>query len=264
MTLRKTAALILAAVLLFLCGCRDKKASESGEPRQMLVIGSDIYAPYFYIGENGDFAGVDVEIARAACKKLNVEPVFKKINWQNKDETLNNGDVDCLWGSFSMTGREDAYSWAGPYLKSRQVAVVKTSSDIFKLNDLNGKSIAVQNGSKPEELFLENSLPQIKSLRNVYCFSSIGIVFAALKKGYVDACAGHETAFMELMKSSAGEYRILEEPLLEVELGVAFSKESPAFSAERLTNALNELQSDGVIADIIASYGLSSDALIGG
>lgn len=52
----KTAALILAAVLLFLCGCRDKKASESGEPRQMLVIGSDIYAPYFYIGENGDFA----------------------------------------------------------------------------------------------------------------------------------------------------------------------------------------------------------------
>ena len=48
MTLRKTAALILAAVLLFLCGCRDKKASESGEPRQMLVIGSDIYAPYFY------------------------------------------------------------------------------------------------------------------------------------------------------------------------------------------------------------------------
>ena len=42
MTLRKTAALILAAVLLFLCGCRDKKASESGEPRQMRVIGSDI------------------------------------------------------------------------------------------------------------------------------------------------------------------------------------------------------------------------------
>ena len=177
---------------------------------------------------------------------------------------LNNGDIDCLWGSFSMTGREDAYSWAGPYLKSRQVVVVKTSSDIFKLNDLNGKSIAVQNGSKPEELFLENSLPQIKSLRNVYSFSSIGIVFAALKKGYVDACAGHETAYMELMKSSAGEYRILEEPLLAVELGVAFSKESPAFSAERLTNALNELQSDGVIADIIASYGLSPDALIGG
>ena len=51
---------------------------------------------------------------------------------------------------------------------------------------------------------------------------------------------------------------------LAMELGVAFSKESPAFSAERLTNALNELQSDGVIADIIASYGLSPDALIGG
>ena len=264
MSLRKTAALMLALILLCLCGCRDKKAAESGEPQQTLVIGSDIYAPYFYIAENGDFTGVDVEIARAACKRLNVEPIFKKINWQNKDEALNNGEVDCLWGSFSMTGRENAYSWAGPYLKSRQVAVVKSSSDIFKLSDLNGKSVAVQNGSKPEELFLNNSLPQIKSLRNVYSFSSVGIVFAALKKGYVDACAGHETAYKELMKSSAGEYRILEEPLLEVELGVAFGKESPASSAEKLTDALNELQSDGVIADIIAAYGLSSAALIGG
>ena len=260
-------AAALAAILTLstLTACGGTGTDGSGqEDLPRLVIASDNYKPYSYVGPNGNLIGVDVDLATEACRRLGYAPEFCQIVWENKDTYLSSGQVDCLWGSFSMTGREDAYSWAGPYLKSRQVVVVKSSSDIFKLNDLNGKSIAVQNGSKPEELFLENSLPQIKSLRNVYSFSSIGIVFAALKKGYVDACAGHETAYMELMKSSAGEYRILEEPLLAVELGVAFSKESPAFSAERLTNALNELQSDGVIADIIASYGLSPDVLIRG
>lgn len=267
MRIRKKGIALLLAVLFALTafpGCGKTVSETDNSELPALIIGSDEYLPYFYMDSDGDFAGIDVDLAREACRRLGLRAEFRRISWGNKDAYLESGEIDCLWGSFSMTGREDAYSWAGPYLKSRQVAVVKTSSDIFKLNDLNGKSIAVQNGSKPEELFLENSLPQIKSLRNVYSFSSIGIVFAALKKGYVDACAGHETAYMELMKSSAGEYRILEEPLLAVELGVAFSKESPAFSAERLTNALNELQSDGVIADIIASYGLSSDALIGG
>ena len=36
---------------------------------------------------------------------------------------------------------------------SRQVVVVKASSDIRTLKDLNGKYIAVQNASKPDKLF---------------------------------------------------------------------------------------------------------------
>ena len=44
---------------------------------------------------------------------------FRQISWQEKDQLLADGEVDCLWGSFSMTGREDCYNWAGPYMYSR-------------------------------------------------------------------------------------------------------------------------------------------------
>lgn len=150
---RYAAAFLSATLLLCLCACTGGKNESETAQKEKLVIGSDIYAPYFYIDDNGDFTGIDVEIAHEACGRMNIQPVFKKIVWQNKDVYLENGEVDCLWGSFTINGREELYSWAGPYLKSRQVAVVRADSDIYRLGDLSGKRIAVQDGSKPEELF---------------------------------------------------------------------------------------------------------------
>lgn len=84
--------------------------------------------------------------------------MFKRTSWQEKDELLAAGDVDCLWGCFSMTGREELYRWAGPYMYGRHVVVVREESDIYELSDLNGKRVAVQIGSKPEELFLTHQV----------------------------------------------------------------------------------------------------------
>ena len=53
--------------------------------------------------------------------------------------TANEGAVDCLWGCFTMTDREDKYNWAGPYMYSRQIVVVNKDSGIENLADLKGK-----------------------------------------------------------------------------------------------------------------------------
>lgn len=103
-------AAFLATICLFLSGCAVTDAPEKPTEKEALVIGSDIYSPYFYLDDNGDFAGIDVEIAREACRRLGVTPEFKQISWQNKDACLKSGTVDCLWGSFSMNGREDDYN----------------------------------------------------------------------------------------------------------------------------------------------------------
>ena len=241
---RYAAAFLSAALLLCLCACTGGKNESETAQKEKLVIGSDIYA-------------------HEACGRMNIQPVFKKIVWQNKDVYLENGEVDCLWGSFTINGREELYSWAGPYLKSRQVAVVRADSDIYRLSDLSGKRIAVQDGSKPEELFLNNKLPQISGLENIYSLPSVDTVFAALRKGYVDACAGHEAAYRELIKNSGGEYRVLEEPLLQADLGVAFYRESASPIKAELTKVLKEMGADGTIEKIISPYGLDGSGLTG-
>lgn len=228
----------------------------------MLVIGSDNYEPYFYLDENGAYAGIDVEIATAACERLGWTASFQKINWQEKDALLERGDVDCLWGSFSMNGREDRYRWAGPYMYSRQVAIVQADSDIRTLADLNDKRISVQISTKPEELLLTHQVPGVEQVKNVYSLANVNDVFAALDKSYVDACAGHETAYRSFIGERAGQYRVLDQELLRVGLGVAFYKGDDTGRAEALGDVLRELKEDGTTAGILERYGVDAQAAL--
>ena len=65
--------------------------------------------------------------------------VFAYINWEEKKELVEYGDIDCIWGSFTIDGREEEYNWTGPYMISRQVVAVNEDSDIYSLSDLKGK-----------------------------------------------------------------------------------------------------------------------------
>lgn len=261
--IKRIIAIMLAAVCVFLSACTDKAQETEAFPNGTLLIGSDIYSPYFYLGDDGSFTGIDVEIATEACRRLGMKAEFQQISWQNKEEYLEEGAIDCLWGSFSMNGREEDYAWAGPYMHSKQVVAVLKSSDIYKLKDLNGKRISVQNGSKPDGLFSADAVKGV-SVKRVYTFATMSTAFAALKKGYVDACAGHETALRDYIKNVSGDYQILDEFLLAADLGVAFQKESGQEQAEQLAAVLNEMKSDGTIRKILEGYDLDIDFAIEG
>lgn len=262
MRIRKKGIALLLAVLFILTafpGCGKTVSETDNSELPALIIGSDEYLPYFYMDSDGDFAGIDVDLAREACRRLGLRAEFRRISWGNKDAYLESGEIDCLWGSFSMTGREDQYAWAGPYMTSRQVLLVAEDSPVTTLADLEGLQVGVQFTSKPDELFSAGAGIGFPTLRSLYCFSETEELLAALRKGYVDAIAGHETMFLEYMKTATGHYRILEEPLLEVELGVAFAKNGDEQMAERLTGVLRAMYEDGFVASVLERHGISSE-----
>lgn len=84
-----------------------------------ILVGSDVYPPFNYIGEDGAPTGIDVELAKEAFRRMGYRAEFTIIDWERKTQLLETGDIDCVWGSFTINGREDDYRWAGPYMASR-------------------------------------------------------------------------------------------------------------------------------------------------
>lgn len=254
---------ILLAIIM-ISGC--SKGSVDKETRtetKKIVIGSDIISPYLYQNANGEFIGIDVELATEALHRMGYEPEFRLIVWENKKKLLADGDVDCIWGCFSMNGREDEYQWAGPYLYSRQTVAVRMDSKIQKLSDLEGKMIAVQETSKAEEYFLRSDFKDIPDVSLVYCFSNMDEVFAALRKNYVEAICGHESALVSFINTAPDEYRLLDESFLYSELGVAFDTEYDSEFVEELGAALADMMKDGTTAAIVGRYGLDAEKSLG-
>lgn len=256
-----TAAAVLSAVFI-LSDCSDKSAVSS-DALPVIIIGSDEYEPYNFSDKNGNPAGIDVEIASEAFLRMGYKAQFKNIVWNEKDEMLATGKVDCLWGCFSMNGREDIYRWVGPYMNSRQAVAVRADSNIYSLSDLSGKRVAVQSSSKPEEILSKKSadIPQVSGL---YCFVRTEYIFAALRKNYVDAVAGHEYMLRVFINESDNKYRLLDESLLLSKLGVAFAKDNDSALPEKLRATLYDMKNDGTLAQIAVKYGLDPNTALGG
>lgn len=256
MTLVKKAAAMLGAALITIAatGCSGVE-EKVNEDLPELIIGCDIYAPFSFIDENGEFSGIDIELAREACRRIGYAPTFTQVVWDERDSLLADGSIDCLWSCCSMNGREDKYDWAGPYMNSEHVVAVCDDSDIRNLADLEGVRIAVQSGTRSEELFLNQSsgLPEIG---NLFCFTDLNDIAAALRSGYVDAIAGHEVALNDCKNEYADDFRILDECIQNSDLGVAFLKGRGDGLSGELGNALSEMTADGTTAQIIEKYGI--------
>ena len=121
-------ACLLAGVLTG-CGGVVPRA-KADEDRPTVTVGCDTYSPFSYVDVDGNLTGIDIELASEAFSRMGYEPEFTIINWEEKKDLLHNGDIDCVWSSFTMDGREDEYRWAGPYMRSHQVVAVNVDSDI--------------------------------------------------------------------------------------------------------------------------------------
>lgn len=219
-----------------------------------LNVGSDLYPPFVYSDEYGNIVGLDVEILTEALARIGYKPKYQLIDWEKKKELLANGELDCVMGSFSMTGRENEYRWAGPYLASRQVVAVDPESDIYTLADLKDKVVAVQSTTKPEDILLNHTNENVPQIKELYSFSDRSYLNPALVEGLVDAIAAHESSLLTYEKDYGVTYRILDEPLLEVGLGTAFDINDTRGIDVKLTHAYQKMLADGTMKRLVSKY----------
>ena len=244
---------LAAASLGGLCACRSDDPDSTEEPADLPVlrIGVDILKPFYFIDEGGDPVGIDAEIAQEACRRAGWQPEFVEIQWDEKDEYLQNGTVDCLWNAFSVDGREEKYSWTTPYMESSLRIIVDARTPDRTPKDLERSGgIALRAGSKVEEIILSSEEPATR----VYACGTFEMAQTAFIKGYASALACHEAVLQQMLNEYPGMYRFLDGDLMNVQLGAAFAKDAPAQAYQPLSDAIAEMKQDGTIAAIVQKY----------
>ena len=149
MKLKRIFAAVMACAMLVvpLAGC-DSANGTAGEEKEKFVVGFDAeFPPMGFMDDNGQYVGFDLDLAKEVANRLDYELVLQPIDWAAKDQELASGNIDCIWNGFTISGREDSYTWSEPYMENDQVVVVNNGSGITTFDDLAGLTVAVQKDS---------------------------------------------------------------------------------------------------------------------
>ena len=237
-------------------------AEETKTAGGTLIVGFDQdFPPMGFLGDNGEYTGFDLELAQAVCDlkgwKLKKQPIV----WDNKDNELNSGSIDCIWNGFTMNGREDSYTWSDAYVDNSQVIVTKKSADITKLTDLKGKVVGVQAASAALDVLESSEDGGQKALADTFKtlqeFADYNTAFVELEAGSVDAIAMDIGVAQYQIKSRGNDkYIILDEHLNAEKYAIGFKKGNDSLCKE-VNEALHTLKKNGTFDKLAEKYELS-------
>ena len=214
-----------------------------------LIVGFDQdFPPMGFVGDNGEYTGFDLDLAKEVASRLGLEYKAQPIAWDSKDMELESGNIDCIWNGFTITGRENDYTWTTPYMANKQVFVVANDSDIKSQADLAGKVVEVQADSSAEAALKENQ-DLANTFGQLLTTPDYNTAFMDLEQGAVDAVAMDVIVAGYQIKQRNADFKILDDSLSEEEYGVGFKKGNTELR-DKVQEALEEMAADGTLAKI--------------
>ena len=248
------AALMAATMLVSFAACsKDSESETTAEEATPIegefVVGFDQeFPPMGFVDADGSYVGFDLDLAREVAKRLNKEFVAQPINWDAKDMELSSGNIDCIWNGFTMTGREDEYTWTDAYMNNAQVVVVKADSGITTLADLSGKIVCTQKDSAGLAAIDEN--PDLKAtFAEVIEVDTFLNALMELDAGGVDAIVIDEIVARYEISTSGYNFVVLDEAVSTEEFGVGFYLGNTELR-DQVQAVLEEMAEDGTLAEI--------------
>ena len=265
--MKKVFAMILALVMalsLVACGASQSAPAssepaapaESAEPEKVVfTMGIDPeYPPFSYLGDDGEYAGFDVEVCKAACELLGWDFQVFGVNWDEKLIQLDAKECDCIWSGMtildSMTA--EGYVISAPYYDNTQVLLVKEGSDIKSSADLVGKRVAVQLGTSGEAMLADDLADMAAGFSELVTCNSFLTCFTELGGGSVDA------VFVDLPVATAYAaenpgFTVINEELGAEQYGIAFRNGDDEMCAA-IEGAVQQLVDNGTYAKIAEKY----------
>lgn len=123
-----------------------------------LVIGVKQDVPNFGYKDpkTGTYSGIETDLAKMVADELKVKIRYVPVTAQTRGPLLDNEQVDMDIATFTITDeRKKLYNFTSPYYTDASGFLVNKSAKIKKIENLNGKTIGVAQGSITQRLITE-------------------------------------------------------------------------------------------------------------
>lgn len=178
-----------AALVLSSCAADDTTATESGiELVESGVLTICTHLPYepFEFTEGGEVVGFDIDVLKIAAEAEGLDTKIVDTSWETivSGEALNTNQCDVAAGAMTITEeREAVMDFTDPYFEATQALMTKAGSGITDLDQLGGKTIAVQDATTGADFVRENAPEDAK----IISFEDSALMQQAVKTGRADA-----------------------------------------------------------------------------
>lgn len=260
--MKKLLAIALMALMLITCfaGCAGKNDDE------LVMATNATFPPYEYI-ENGEYVGIDIEIAQLIADKLGKKLVIKDVDFGTIVGGVQSGKYDM--GIAGMTVTEDrleSVNFSTSYAKGIQSVIVKNDSpyasyeDFYTGFDEDGNPTGVKDGikigvqqdttgdiyssSKPEEWGFGEE--------NVIRYKTGADAVQALIEGKVTAVIIDNEPAKSFVAANDG-LKIHDTDFANEDYAIAINKNDTEL-LDAINKALKELTESGEIDKIINKY----------
>ena len=234
----------------------ENTAADTGSAGDKVgVVATDtVFRPFEFTNENGEFVGIDVDILAAIAEDQGFQYELKSLGWDAAVEAVQSGQADAIIAGATIKQERIDSGWmfSDGYYNATQTFVLAEGSDIKGYEDLEGKNVAVKNGTAGMDF--------ANSLKDEYGFTTS--VFEDSPTMYQDVLLGNSAACVEDTPIMADSIKIGNLALtipegMESEgapYGFAIMNENNQELLDMFNAGLANIKANGKYDEILAKY----------
>ncbi|WP_353476328.1 amino acid ABC transporter substrate-binding protein (plasmid) [Salipiger sp. H15] len=237
-----TASVLAAAITAGLAG-----AAAAQEAQTLRVGMSGGYFPFTFVKQDV-LQGFEVDVMNAVGEVTGLDVEFETMSFSGLVGALDAGRIDTIANQITITPeREAKFAFTQPYVyDGAQVVVRKGNEEITGVEDLRGRTVAVNLGSNFEQLLRE--LPFADEIEIKTYESNIAQDTAL---GRVDAFVMDRVSSAQLIQESPLPLALAGKPFSEIHNALPFRKDEAGTALrDEVDAALTTLRQNGTLAEI--------------
>jgi L-cystine transport system substrate-binding protein len=256
------AAVAGTLVLALLTGCQSKGSDSASGDVQKIKVGIMGASPLMsYTDDDGNFTGYEAETLKAIDEKLpQYEFEYIPTEFASLFVSLQAGDVDMISGNLRRSDeREENYihTYRGYNSTPYRIIVLDTENDINGLDDLEGKRVAISQGSLQAtilESYVEETGADIEA---VYSTDPVGDYLS----GRVDAMINPQFSYLiynqsydDVQFKNVGDELISEEGNGSDHNSYFWMAKGNEELRDAVSEAIYELRQDGTLSELSEKF----------